>query len=902
MARRFIYEDQRLNFFECLSFVKMASVEYKLEKAQRLLQTLLCATADLYIFVFEQLLNHLLSTTDYMIHCSLRLIHCSLRLDYPTTGYTVSLVWIHLFFVLRLIVADHSLLSAIKLTSSSLIPDSFNRNADVVIPLALQLQIDSTKVNHRMARRFIYEDQRLNFFECLSFVKMASVEYKLEKAQRLLQTLLCATADLYIFVFEQLLNHLLSTTDYMIHCSFRLIHCSLRLDYLTTGYYVALVWIHLFFALRLIIADHSLLSADKADLVPFDVPAVPPSSSSVPAGPYTPKCSKQVSISCLKKEMKIQYHLLSDILAKTLYVKAGSFDAVTRDRFMLMTAITFNVKINWSSLLFGVLQNMVTPGSRQAKGFSIQICVLLKNVPGLVLGESRAFPTSRVLIEKTVHRPVGDGEEAPIVKKKRTTKGKPVVIAQEAVALQSVRATTDASTEQPPVPKRKSQKRKRRLILEGDDEIVDSEPEQPAAEAATDIQEPLVENEQVVTTVDSVTVETVVEKTCCSQLFEGRSRTPSDAPATSNFAVSRQRSYDDTLPPMSAFFKLMKKRALSVVEPVGSFVLRHPTVFALRLYQFCTVFFEYSLFSHFSSEDITSFVAFIASKRTNLRSVQITTPSAVSPRVPILLDQRSSSTSSSDESMHFDDQDTATAFSLPAATLPSLPAVTTELSTSLDDLRIFISECFDNQAEATRQIDDAQSDVLSRLHTIKRDILAALMQQEEAFRNLINTARQDGRTLDDSQTLLLNEFRKVVLAQSVSATADMLEVRKEIKALDAKVDAVSTRLDDVKKDVEATKEAISHQLLDFQAQAQANYNILTGQLSELVNYINRGGNDKKGEGSSRGPQPPPDDQNRDSGNAGGDTARSIVERLITADIERERSRGNRSGSYKRRRY
>ncbi|KZV54735.1 hypothetical protein F511_42077 [Dorcoceras hygrometricum] len=302
----------------------------------------------------------------------------------------------------------------------------------------------------------------------------------------------------------------------------------------------------------------------------------------------------------------------------------------------------------------------------------------------------------------------------------------------------------------------------------------------------------------------------------------------------------------------------------------------------------CTVLFEYSLFSRFSLEDITSFVAFIASERTNLRSIQITTPSAVSLRVPILLDQRSSSTSSSDESMHFDDQDTATAFSLPAATLPSLPAVTTELSTSLDDLRIFLSERFDNQAEATRKIDDAQSDVLSRLHTIKRDILAALMKQEEALRNLINTASQDGRTLDDAQTLRFNEFRKVVLAQSVSATADMLEFRKEIKTLDAKV----TSLDE---QVAATR----NDSLEFHAQALQTLNIVTDQLSELVAYINRGGNDKKGEVSSS--RPPPDDQNRGSGNTGGggDTDRTIFERLIT--VVRERGR-NRSGSYKRRRY
>ncbi|KZV38934.1 hypothetical protein F511_17010 [Dorcoceras hygrometricum] len=39
-------------------------------------------------------------------------------------------------------------------------------------------------------------------------------------------------------------------------------------------------------------------------------------------------------VTCFKNELKIEYRLLHDILAKTIYVKAGSFDAVTRDRFM----------------------------------------------------------------------------------------------------------------------------------------------------------------------------------------------------------------------------------------------------------------------------------------------------------------------------------------------------------------------------------------------------------------------------------------------------------------------------------------------------------------------------------------------------------------------------------------
>ncbi|KZV20595.1 hypothetical protein F511_31905 [Dorcoceras hygrometricum] len=119
---------------------------------------------------------------------------------------------------------------------------------------------------------------------------------------------------------------------------------------------------------------------------------------------------------------------------------------------------------------------------------------------------------------------------------------------------------------------------------------------------------------------------------------------------------------------------------------------------------------------------------------------------------------------------------------------------------------------------------------------------------------------------------------------------------EEIQELNAKI----TSLDE---QVAATR----NDLLEFRAQAQQTLNIITDQLGELVAYINRGGNDKKGEVvSSSRPQPPPDDQNRDSGIAGGggDTDRSIVERLLIADRQkqRERSRGHSSGSYKRRRY
>ncbi|KZV18717.1 hypothetical protein F511_39850 [Dorcoceras hygrometricum] len=111
-----------------------------------------------------------------------------------------------------------------------------------------------------------------------------------------------------------------------------------------------------------------------------------------------------VSVSGKNKEMTIEFRLLCDILAKTISVKAGSFDAITQEKFLMMAAITCGARINCNRLLFNIFKDMVTPGSRQAKGYAIQIRLLLKNVPNLELGESLEFPSSKVLTEKTVHR------------------------------------------------------------------------------------------------------------------------------------------------------------------------------------------------------------------------------------------------------------------------------------------------------------------------------------------------------------------------------------------------------------------------------------------------------------------------------------------------------------------
>ncbi|KZV42900.1 hypothetical protein F511_14808 [Dorcoceras hygrometricum] len=186
-----------------------------------------------------------------------------------------------------------------------------------------------------------------------------------------------------------------------------------------------------------------------------------------------------VSLSGKKSQMKIEYRLLCDIMAKSISVKAGSFNAITVEKFSMLTAVVCGVRMNWATVLFNILKKMVTPGSKQAKGFAVQISLLLENIPNLELGESSEFTASKILTEKTVHRYVSvndkvGAEEAagapkpkaaskkrpaavlgdePVVKKKRTMKKKSisskvnleiVAVAQEAVPIQMVEPTTAA--------------------------------------------------------------------------------------------------------------------------------------------------------------------------------------------------------------------------------------------------------------------------------------------------------------------------------------------------------------------------------------------------------------------------------------------------------------------------
>ncbi|KZV48850.1 hypothetical protein F511_24709 [Dorcoceras hygrometricum] len=130
------------------------------------------------------------------------------------------------------------------------------------------------------------------------------------------------------------------------------------------------------------------------------------------------------------------------------------------------------------------------------------------------------------------------------------------------------------------------------------------------------------------------------------------------------------------------------------------------------------------------------------------------------------------------------------------------------------------------------------------------------------------SARQEGQIQDDVQILHLNELKKAVIAQGISADTELLPIRNKFNALDAKILLLDGQV-----------AAIRSEQLEFQAKIAADLLSLSTQIGNPVDYI-RGGDAKKGEGSSSRPQPPPSNvQGQGSGGNPGEGSGPYVVRL-----------------------
>ncbi|KZV18287.1 hypothetical protein F511_24254 [Dorcoceras hygrometricum] len=100
-----------------------------------------------------------------------------------------------------------------------------------------------------------------------------------------------------------------------------------------------------------------------------------------------------------KKEMKVEFRLLHDIVAKELCAKARSFDVVTSAKLEIMVAISAGLKVNWG---IQTLVAMVhTPGIK-SQGFVVPLSILLEKVVKADLEASVALHPLKVLNNKYV--------------------------------------------------------------------------------------------------------------------------------------------------------------------------------------------------------------------------------------------------------------------------------------------------------------------------------------------------------------------------------------------------------------------------------------------------------------------------------------------------------------------
>ncbi|KZV49535.1 hypothetical protein F511_28338 [Dorcoceras hygrometricum] len=594
-----------------------------------------------------------------------------------------------------------------------------------------------------------------------------------------------------------------------------------------------------------------------------------------------------------------------------------------------MTDITCGVKINWSSLVFDILKDMVTPGSRHAKGYAIQICVLLKNVPGLELGESGEFPSSRILTEKMVHRYVVINEKvggedvanAPRVKKtpvkKAASKKRPATDAAAEPVI--IEPTPTAPAEQPPVPKRKSQKRKKRLVLGSDDEIVDSEPVfggSIVGEAAVEVVDDTAEKD-VETVVESVD-EPVSLPAVADVLNEGIS-TADDVDiiieqVIAETAQIQKDEGDQDVDTSDVGEKTVEKGDEFITEPVEEME---------------TEAVEKSADEALSLEDILM-----------KNPVDCPFPSANMEITPITLG-KSISIPGVDEGdwykaslpkinpeekgkapLQFRDpikgKPPKEIFSLILADIEclvqlrekvidevdkffnsfsfkKLPHLKIEVISAKEALILSWAETDSKCSSPTKEVytDEIQRVVDKEIsggqedkfcpRDIEKKFTERFDQQDRVHRAL----RKDMHDQKNLMSLDHKSTHQKLSAQIAAAALDNVDVRKEVKEINTKVTYLDGQVD-----------AIRSELFDFHAKAQENYLNLSSQLGFLVDYINRGGNDKKGEGSNSRPQPPPDDQSRPSGGNGGSGNRA--EEQSRYSDGKSRCRGDRSGSSKRR--
>ncbi|KZV52187.1 hypothetical protein F511_07142 [Dorcoceras hygrometricum] len=293
-------------------------------------------------------------------------------------------------------------------------------------------------------------------------------------------------------------------------------------------------------------------------------------------------------------------------------------------------------------------------------------------------------------------------------------------------------------------------------------------------------------------------------------------------------------------------------QTLSAIEPVSHFFSRQPTVFSLRLSQLYTAFVRYSLFAGMHTDDIRSFLSTIAMDRTVLRNLQIVQNSvSVATNAQLCLDQHPhSSSTSTDSSLHFDDNEIRVEYEVASPHIP-LPAVASNITETLAQIRDSVDQIRFDQIRRKDDVDRLRDTLLMHI----RDIEKKSTERFDELNRVNRASRIDSQDIRTVLSLDIRSSQKQLSAQIVAAAIDNVDVRRAVKEINAKIDD-----------------------------------------------LDRGGDAKKGEGSSSRPQPPPDDHSGAQGQSrtGGSGSGAQGQSRPSLGSGISQSRENRSGSSKRR--
>lgn len=69
-----------------------------------------------------------------------------------------------------------------------------------------------------------------------------------------------------------------------------------------------------------------------------------------------------------KKDLKMEFRWLANIVAKSILAKAGAYEKITLEKLQTMVLIASQIQVNWSDILFHILSEMVR-GRNQSQGF-----------------------------------------------------------------------------------------------------------------------------------------------------------------------------------------------------------------------------------------------------------------------------------------------------------------------------------------------------------------------------------------------------------------------------------------------------------------------------------------------------------------------------------------------------